>query len=298
MIGQIAALATAFCWSFTSIQFTQAGRRVGSSVANRVRLILAVVFLSLAHLLAYRSPWPVGVEPFRWGWLGISGVMGLVLGDGSLFQSFVLIGPRRGMLMMTLAPVIGALIAWIWLGEVLQPVQIGAILLTVGGIAWVVSEGNQEQETSVEGRKQYGLGVLFGLGGATGQALGLVMAKQGMVGEYPALSATLIRMLVATGVIWAVALVRGQARESLRAFRDRKTMASLIGGSLTGPVVGVWLSLVAVQRAPVGIASALMAMSPIILIPLTRWLFQESITSRSVAGTVIALSGATVLFLA
>ena len=75
-------------------------------------------------------------------------------------------------------------------------------------------------------------------------------------------------------------------------------MASLIGGSLTGPVVGVWLSLVAVQRAPVGIASALMAMSPIILIPLTRWLFQESVTSRSVAGTVIALSGATVLFLA
>jgi drug/metabolite transporter (DMT)-like permease len=297
MIGEIAALGTAFFWSLTSIQFTQASRRIGSVRTNRIRLVLAVTFLLLTHLLLYGEPWPIQAEPFRWGWLGISGVVGLVLGDASLFQSFIAIGPRRGMLMMTLAPVISALVAWGWLGETLSPVEIAAILLTVGGIAWVVSEGNQGQENSVESRKQYGLGVLFGLGGAIGQALGLVLAKQGLVGDFPSLSATLIRMLVATGALWLITLVRGQVAETWQALKDREAVTSVIGGSLTGPFLGVWLSMVAVQRAHVGIASTLMAMSPIMLIPLTHLIFGERISPRSIAGTVVALAGATIIFL-
>jgi drug/metabolite transporter (DMT)-like permease len=297
MIGEIAALGTAFFWSLTSIQFTQASRRIGSVRTNRIRLVLAVTFLLLTHLLLYGEPWPIQAEPFRWGWLGISGVVGLVLGDASLFQSFIAIGPRRGMLMMTLAPVISALVAWGWLGETLSPVEIAAILLTVGGIAWVVSEGNQGQENSVESRKQYGLGVLFGLGGAIGQALGLVLAKQGLVGDFPSLSATLIRMLVATGALWLITLVRGQVTETWQALKDREAVTSVIGGSLTGPFLGVWLSMVAVQRAHVGIASTLMAMSPILLIPLTHLIFGERISPRSIAGTVVALAGATIIFL-
>jgi drug/metabolite transporter (DMT)-like permease len=297
MIGEIAALGTAFFWSLTSIQFTQASRRIGSVRTNRIRLVLAVTFLLLTHLLLDGEPWPIQAEPFRWGWLGISGVVGLVLGDASLFQSFIAIGPRRGMLMMTLAPVISALVAWGWLGETLSPVEIAAILLTVGGIAWVVSEGNQGQENSVESRKQYGLGVLFGLGGAIGQALGLVLAKQGLVGDFPSLSATLIRMLVATGALWLITLVRGQVTETWQALKDREAVTSVIGGSLTGPFLGVWLSMVAVQRAHVGIASTLMAMSPIMLIPLTHLIFGERISPRSIAGTVVALAGATIIFL-
>jgi drug/metabolite transporter (DMT)-like permease len=298
MIGEIAALGTAFFWSLTSIQFTQASRRIGSGRTNRIRLVMAVTFLLLVHLLLYGEPWPTRAEPFRWGWLGASGVVGLVLGDASLFQSFVAIGPRRGMLMMTLAPVISTLLAWGWLGETLHPVEIGAILLTVGGIAWVVSEGDQGQENSVESRKQYGLGVLFGLGGATGQALGLVLAKQGLVGDFPSISATLIRMLVAMGTLWLITLVQGQVAETWRALKDRKAVTSVIGGSLTGPFLGVWLSMVAVQRAHVGIASTLMAMSPIMLIPLTHWIFGERISPRSTAGTVVALAGAAIIFLA
>lgn len=105
-MGEIAALATSFCCSFTSIQFALAGQRIGSVVVNRIRLILATLYLSPAHLLLYREVWPLQAEAFRWGWLGLSGVVGLVLGDACLFQAFVLISPRRSMLMMTLVPVI------------------------------------------------------------------------------------------------------------------------------------------------------------------------------------------------
>lgn len=294
-MGEIAALATSFCWSLTSIQFTLAGQRVGPGVVNRTRLILAVLYLSLAHLLLYGELWPIHAEPFRWGWLGLSGIIGLVLGDACLFQAFLLIGTRRTILVTTLVPVIGTLLAWGWLGEALQPTEIGAVLLTVGGIAWVVSE--RQQGTPTGGERQYGLGVLLGLGYALGQALGLVIAKQGLIGDFSSLSAALMRMVVATGVIWLFTLARGQVRATWPALREKKARLFIAGGALTGPFAGVWLSMVAVQRAHVGIASSLMSLSPIILIPLAHWIFHEQISPRSVAGTVVSLAGATIIFL-
>ena len=298
-MGEIAALATSLCWALTSIQFTLAGRRIGSQVVNRVRLVLALICLSLAHLLLYGELWPLHAESFRWCWLGLSGTIGLVLGDACLFQAFVFIGPRRSMLLMTLVPVITTLLAWGWLGETLNPLEMGAVLVTVAGVAWVVSESQrgQAQGTPATSQRRYALGVLLGLGGALGQALGLVTAKQGLVGDFPSLSATLIRTIVATGVIWLLTLIQGQVGSTGRALGDRKAWPLLIGGSLVGPVLGVWLSMTAVQQAQVGIASTLMALSPIMLIPLERWVFHERPSSRSVFGTLLALSGATVIFL-
>ena len=298
-MGEIAALAASFCWAFNSIQFTLAGQRVGSRVVNRVRLILAALYLSLAHLLLRGELWPIHAEPFRWGWLGLSGVIGLVIGDACLFQAFLFIGPRRSMLLMTLVPVVSALMAWGWLGETLRPAEVGAVLLTVGGIAWVVAERQRGQSGSgPAGREHhYALGVLLGLGGALGQALGLVTAKQGVAGDFPSLSATVIRMLVAAVVMWLLTLVRGQVGSTWRALGDGRARLFLVGGSLIGPFAGVWLSMVAVQHAQVGVASTLMALSPIILIPLDHWVFHEPISPRSVAGTVVALAGATILFL-
>ncbi|HET89211.1 MAG TPA: EamA family transporter [Chloroflexi bacterium] len=302
-MGELAALTTALCWSLNSIQFTLAGQRVGSQVVNRSRLLLAVLFLSLTHWLMYGQVWPLQAEPFRWGWLGLSGIIGLILGDSSLFQSFLLIGPRRAMLLMTLVPVISTLLAWGWFGETLQPVEIGAVLLTIGGIAWVIAEKpppSESRPASWEGedRRRTLLGVLLGLGGALGQALGLVIAKHGLSGDFPALSATLIRMVIAAGVLWLLTLARGQGRATWRALVDVKALLSIVGGSLAGPFIGVWLSMVAVQHAPVGIASTLMALSPILVIPLEHWVLRKSVSPRAVAGTVVALVGAGMILMA
>jgi len=296
-MGEIAALVTSVCWSLNSIQFTLAGRRVGSEVVNRVRLLLAVLYLTLAHLVVRGELWPIHAEFSRWAWLGLSGVIGLVIGDGCLFQAFLYIGPRRSMLLMTLVPVISTLAAWVWLGETLRPAEMGAILLAVGGIAWVVAERGRVPDTPSGQGRHYALGVLLGLGGALGQALGLVTAKQGLAGDFPSLSATVIRMVIASGVIWLLTLVRGQVGPTWRALGDRRAFLFIVGGSLIGPFAGVWLSMVAVQRAPVGIASTLMALSPIIMIPLDHWIFREKASPRSIAGTAIALAGASILFL-
>ena len=298
-MGELAAIVTSFLWSLTSVQFTLAGQRIGSAVVNRVRLILAVLFLSGVHWLLYGQPWPADAELFRWGWLGLSGIIGLVLGDASLFQSFVLIGPRRAMLVMTLVPVISTLLAWVWLGEVLVSLEIVAILVTVMGVAWVVGERSPQAvptPTSATERRTNLTGILLALGGATGQAVGLVTAKQGLVGDFPSLSATLMRMVVATVVLWTFTFLQGKGRSTVRALADRRAGLFLLGGAVTGPFLGVWMSMVAVQSAAVGIASTLMSLTPVMLIPLAFWIFGDRITLRSVLGTVIALAGAAALF--
>lgn len=295
-MGEIAALGTSLLWSLTSIQFTLASQLVGAGSVNRIRLVLAVLYLSLVHWLLYGEVWPVHAEQFRWVWLGLSGVVGLVVGDTCLFQSFILIGPRRAMLLMTLAPVISTLMAWGWLGQVLGQAQLIAILVTVGGIAWVVSERGSKGSLAETPTGQYWLGALLGVGGALGQAVGLVLAKEGLAGDYPSLSATLIRMLVAAAAMWLLALARREVGVTGRILKERRTMLLIGGGALTGPTLGVWLSMVAIQHTPVGVASTLMALSPVILIPLERWFFREQVSPRAVLGTVIALAGAAALF--
>lgn len=300
-MGELAALGTSFLWSLTSIQFTLAGSRVGSPVVNRVRLVLAVLYLSAAHLLLTGHLWPAGAEPYRWFWLSLSGIVGLVLGDASLFQAYVVIGPRRSQLVMTSVPLITTAVAWLWWGERLLPVQLAAIAVTIGGIAWVVSERRQiSRRASFPGdanRRVYVTGLLLAFGGALGQAFGLLLARRGLEGGFSPLSATLMRMGVAMVVMWTLAVMGGRARRTVQALRDRRALAFIASAAFTGPFLGVWLSMIAVQNAPMGIASTLLALPPILLIPLSAWVFGERITPRAVLGTIVALAGAALIFL-
>jgi drug/metabolite transporter (DMT)-like permease len=217
------------------------------------------------------------------------------LGDGFLFQAFVLIGPRRSMLLMALVPIISTLMAWLFLGETLSATQIVAIGLTVGGVAWVVSEG-EANGVQVD-RRRYWLGILAGLAGALGQALGLVASKKGMAGDFSPLSATLMRMMVAAAVIWGFALLRGRAGQSMRALADRQASLAILGGAIAGPFLGVWLSLTAVSLTEVGIAATLMALTPIFLLLPSRRIFKERISLQSVVGTAVAIVGVAIIFL-
>jgi drug/metabolite transporter (DMT)-like permease len=197
------------------------------------------------------------------------------------------------MLMMALAPVIGTAIAWVFLGEVLKPIEILAIFITLGGIAWVIKE---RQEDGTEPKK-YSAGILCGLGGACGQALGLILSKQGLSDGIAPLSGNFIRVLVAVISLWLLTGITGRVKATVQRMTDSKAMGYLSGGVIFGPFLGVWLSLVAVQHTYVGIASTLMALPPIILIPLSHWVLKEKITLGAVIGTIIAIAGVAILFL-
>lgn len=296
-LGEIAAITTAMCWTMTAMFFSLAGREVGSVVVNRIRLVLAVLFLSSTHWLMLASPLPLHAEPERWFWLSISGVIGLAVADAFLFQAYVWIGPRLGMLLMSCAPVMATILAWIFLDETLGIWQLTGILLTVAGIAWVVLERNGTPTTPAE-NSNFVWGIMFGLGAATGQAVGLITAKKGLGGDFPALSGNLIRMLAATLVMWSFTLARGRAGFTVKRFLSRRrAAANILGGAFFGPFVGVWMSLVAVQLTHIGVASTLMALAPIFLLPVGYYVFHEKISGRVILGTLVAVTGVSLLFL-
>ena len=136
------------------------------------------------------------------------------------------------------------------------------------------------------------------IGAAVGQAGGLFLSKLGLVGNFPALSGSLIRLIVAAVAIWIITFATRQARPTINALRTHpRALITLSGGAVAGPFLGVWLSLIAVQRAPLGIAATLTSLAPVILLPLGKIFFQERIGVQAIAGTAAAVAGTVVLFL-
>lgn len=294
--GELAAILTSLCYATSSTLFTLAGKRLGATELNRARLVLAMLLLSLLNWAFTGMPLPLRAEPERWAWLAASGVVGLVIGDQFLFHAYLAIGPRLGLLMLSLAPAIATLIAWIFLGETLSADKILGILLTLGGIAWVVLERRTPQNGLAQ--RDYRRGVLYGLGAAAGQALGLILARQGLGGDFPAISGNVIRMTAAMTTIWAIAVLRGQAVPTIqKIIHERSAARLLVTGALVGPVMGVSLALYSVQRIPIGIASTLQALPPVILLPIGYFFFKERFGWGVVAGTLMAISGVALLFL-
>ena len=287
-------MTTATCWAFTSIFFTIGGQRVGSVTVNRVRLVFAAVFLMATNLIITGQLLPLSAEPNRWFWLGLSGIVGLVIGDAMLFQAFVMIGTRIPILLLSLVPVISTFEAWVFLDETLSLVEILGIVLTVGGIAWVVADKNRNHK-SVESKKLM-IGVLLGIGGAFGQATGLILSKRGLYGDFPAVSGNLIRMIAAVAVMWLLTIFMGKAKSTIVKLKDSKARLAILGGAIFGPFIGVWMSLVAIKLARIGIASTIMALAPVLAIPLVRWIFKERITIHAILGTTLAIIGVAVLF--
>lgn len=266
-------------------------------VVNRLRLLLALIFLTTTHWLLLGVPLPLNAEGYRWPWLAFSGVVGLVIADSFLFQSYVWIGPRLGSLLMSLSPVISALLAWFILAEALAWSQVLGILLTIAGVVWVMVERRQpQQDANVPQR--YGWGILFGLGAATAQAIGLITAKKGLGGDFPALSGNLIRMLAAAATLWSITLFQRQAGSTVQRLLDhRQAILHITAGAVFGPFLGVWLSLLSIQLTHIGVASTLMALPPIFLLPISHFVFKEQWGWSAVMGTLVAMAGVAILFL-
>jgi drug/metabolite transporter (DMT)-like permease len=295
LIGEIAALITAACWSFGSILFTIGSTRLGSVVVNRIRLVFAFILLVPANFIITGQPIPLSASAESWLWLGLSGIVGFTLGDAMLFQAFVMLGTRVTMLIMSLVPVISAFLAWILLGERLTALEIVAIAIVVGGISSVIILKHVEGKPT-EHRLMF-LGIILAFGGALGQAGGLILSRKGMTGDLSALSANVIRVGVAMITIWLATLFLGKVKYTVGRLSDKKGTLVTFAASVMGPFLGVWMSLVAIKYAKIGVASAIMALPPILILPLVYIAFKERVSLGAIIGTVVAVGGTILLFI-
>ena len=291
--GEIAALLTALCWSGSSLVFSAATIRLGSVLVNISRLVFALVYLGLL-LLAFSIP--LTVSPSQMMYFGISGVIGLAVGDSFLFRAYLHIGPRLSMMVMSVAPAISALFAWFMIDEWISLLGIAGIAITVAGVVLVVYERNPRGSLSP---KDLAIGVFSAGIAAAGQGIGLIFAKLAfMEGPVDGFVAAAVRITASLVVLLPFMLLLGRIPDPIQRFsKDHKGFWLTAAGSVLGPFAGISLSLLAVAHTKVGIAATLMATVPIIMLPMVRIFFRERLTLKSIAGACVAVAGVAILFL-
>lgn len=304
-IGELISIGVAFSWTATALLSEYGSKRMGNLTLNLMRMVIALVFSCILFWVMSGSPLPAGASTEAYMWMILSGIVGYVIGDFCLFQCYIIIGSKYGQLFMTLAPITAAIMAWFTLGQELRPTAMLAMLVTLAGIAISVLGRGDNHKVSL---KLPLAGVLFAIGAAVCQGVGLVLSKIGMNHYEASLTSPLEGWLlpfhanffrcIAGTIGFALLMAWREGFKPLQnGVRDRKGLVAAVATTIFGPFVGVGASLLAVQYTAAGIASTLMALTPIIIILPAWWLFKQPITAKSLLGAVISVIGVSLFFL-
>jgi drug/metabolite transporter (DMT)-like permease len=223
--------------------------------------------------------------------LALSGIVGICLGDTLYFLTLARLGPRLTLLLGSLIPVATAIIAVLFLGEVVTAVAWLGIGLTIAGVTYVLWQRTSTQH----GVEAWRSGVFFGLLFVAANALGIIASKVG-VQEVPALEATFIRQAWAIAGLTFWGLMMRDLLGWVRPLRDKRLFKILLLAAVIGAFLGTWLSIVALKYTYVAVAAALNSTSPLFVLPLAMLLLKERIQAREVAGALAAVAGVGVYF--
>ena len=307
-LGEIISLAVAVSWTFSAWYADKASRRIGSMETNVIRLVLAAIFLGLLLWVTVGRPYPVHADGKAWLWLSLSALVGYVFGDWCLFNCYVCIGPRFGQLLMTLAPPSAAIAGWFLLGESLSWKSWLAMFVTLCGIAISILNKGEGHHFNLSLPVR---GILLGAGAGIGQGVGLVLSKVGMEHYSAAIPAgagdavagmlpfasTMIRAIVGgVGFLILLSLQKGMGRLK-EAVHDGKGMKYATLLTIFGPALGVSLSLMAVRYADAGIASTLMALTPVLIIIPDTLVNKHPVKLKEMVGVAVTMLGVSMFFL-
>lgn len=293
LLGYLFALITAACWTQNSIIYTFVGNRVGSSTVTHIRLWIAFPAAVIINLIFTGSLLPNNFSTLSYLFIGSSGVFGFFIADLFIFKAFQHIGARKTMVIMTLSPIFSAVISWLALSEVLSIIQITGVIITIAGVILVIMVESRKTE-----EKSRPIWIIFAMAGALTQAIGMVLAKAGLSEGIHPVSANVVRIGSGLGGLALFTLLRGKFISDFKKMEDKRSLYLLIAAALVGPVFGMLLALYAFSWAPVGIVTTLMQLTPIMLLPIDRFYLKKHIPAGAVWGTMVAVAGAGILFIA
>lgn len=291
--GELISLGTAMCWTLTVVSFEYAGKRVGSLPVNIIRLLFGFIFLGITLTIINGSFIPLDASSETWSWLILSGMIGLVIGDLFLFQAFIDVGGRISLLVLSLVPVLSAVLGLLFFNEILSVIQVIGMIITISSISFVILFRKQNETAKHPHAKR---GVMFAFIGAISQSVGLILSKQGM-GDYSAIASTQIRVIAAIiGFVILISL-RKEWTNVFNAFKNKIALKFIIIGSIFGPFLGVTSSLLAMQYTDIGISTTIAQLNVILIIPFSIILFKESVNYKEIVAALVAFTGVVLLFL-
>jgi drug/metabolite transporter (DMT)-like permease len=283
-------------FSVSAVCGQRTSRLLGGNEANFWRLSFAAVLLAI-----YAHTFGAGLRGQGFWIFFISGCIGFGIGDAALFQALPRIGSRLSVLIvLCVSSPVAALMEWAWLGTTLTLAEIACGGLIVIGVAVALAPAIE-----ATGGKTLGAGLLFGLVAAICQALGAVLSRKAFAiaqhaGEnIDGITAAYQRILggvLITALLLFIVKTRAEA-STPAADRWRKAWPWVLLNGLSGPALGVSCYQWALKTAPTGIVLPIVAITPIVIIPFSRYIEGERPSLRSLFGGAVAVAGAVLLAL-
>ncbi|MCA8974621.1 MAG: DMT family transporter [Planctomycetes bacterium] len=298
-LGELAAVATAISWAVSGIAFGVATRAVGGFATNHFRIWAAWPLLASIVWFATGSLWPSGLDGERGGLLLLSGLIGMVIGDVGYFHALATIGPRLASVIMASWPLVAILCGPLG-GDRFRLDNLPGALVTVAGVVLVLwcSRGGSAWNPNMTRRQWWG-GTLGALIASCGQAIGVLLSRRAMAAspELPAgidpLAATLVRVTAGVIGMQLFAMLQRRPLAGLSVTRQRRPFSGAMIGTVLGPVLGVWMSMLATRHcADVGTGAALMATAPLFMLPLAWFAYGSRIGPGALVGTLLTVAGA------
>ncbi len=299
-IGEFAALGAALMWTISAILW---GRiRLSAIGINLSKNCLGSLIL-IAHLIVVAAAFnqPVLSAPMRsWGWLGLSGLVGIGLGDTCFFRSLQILGPRRSLIIASTGPLFAVWLAWVMRGETLTSIAFSGIVMTVMGVVIVVADRKAASEAPGIMPGTFSVGVVLGLLGAVCQVVGGICSKNAMtrqvdgqfITDCSPLEATFIRLFVAAMATVFVVFAMGKLGDICRNVFRWQTLKLLVPATAIGTWLGIWFSQIAFKETPnVAIAQTLHSTCPLFAIPIVWFVYRQKSTWYSILGTIVAIVG-------
>lgn len=290
----LAALFTALCWSISAMCSARAARHLTGPTANRTRLMLATALL-VAALAATAGLTPFLSPRASTDWFMLSGAVGLGLGDACLFIAYTRLGARLpAILTHCLATPLGGMAEWWWLGNALTSAEMACIAVILGGV--VLALWPERHGPPMPARQRW-TGVGFGLLSAVGMAGAAVLSRRGYAStpDYPWLEAAAWRNIAGVGamcLLWLATRTVHHVNGTVRPAKDwRRAWPWLIGTAVLGPAVGVACYQMALQNMQAGQVQAVVALVPVLIIPMAWWLDGDRPSWRSLVGGLVGVAG-------
>lgn len=289
MQGELAALLAAFLWAVATVMFGRLGKALSPLVLNLAKGAIALVLLAITLMLVGQST--AGLTPQAVGVLALSGVIGIGLGDTAYFAAINHLGPRRALLLETLAPPIAALLALVFLQETLGPQAWLGIAVTLAGVVWVITE----RVPTVPGSSPSSWGIILGVLAALGQATGAVMSRAMLADtDVSPLWSTLLRLGGGLVIILSILRWQGPIAGHMRPLRSPRLLAGVALAAFLGTYLAIYLQQTALKYTATGVAQALTSTSPLFVLPLAVTM-GDRVSLRAGAGAALALVGIGIL---
>ncbi len=287
MIGEFAALAAALCWAVSARLFQTLGKFFSPLSLNFWKGVVSVgLLLSVSQLLTPPGQLPTAV----WGWLLLSGVIGIGLGDTFFFQALNKIGDAQSILIAeTLAPVLTALLAMAWIGEWLSWQQWLAVALVIISVDVIVKIHRRAALTLFSPT-----GYVYAALAALCQAAGAVISRDVLTSfEIDAFNASLIRLL---GGLLIVCLLMVFTRQRwLPTTTDKgKTWRLFILAVFIGTFMALTLQMLAFSYTKAAVAQTLLAASVLLSLGI-GWLLGDRVNRNVAVWSALAVAGIAML---